>query len=72
MKKILDAVIVDAQYVVDINSNFKSYDEIATEYNLIPNNRSFIEYKLISAVPRHWQLNSVFDNQRNGFIENVL
>ena len=28
--------------------------------------------KLISAAPHHWQLNSVFDNQRNEFIENVL
>ena len=35
--------------IVDIKNNFKSCDEIATEYNLIPNNRSFIEYiQLIS------------------------
>ena len=68
-----DAGIVDAPQIVDINGNFKSYDEIATEYDLIPNNRSFIEYiKLLSAVPHQWQLNSVFDNQRNEFIENVL
>ena len=73
MKEFSDAGIVDAQQIVDINGNFKSYDEIATECNLIPNNRSFIEYiKLISVVPHRWQLNSVFDNQRNEFIENVL
>ena len=29
--------------------------KIATEYDLIPNNRSFVEYiKLISAVPHHF------------------
>ena len=73
IKEFSDAGIVDAQQIVDSNGNFKSYDEIATEYDLIPNNRSFIEYiKLISAVPHHWQLNCVFDNQRNEFIENVL
>ena len=72
-KEFSDAGIVDAQQIVHINGNFKSYDEIATEYNLIPNNRSFIEYiKLISVVPHRWQLNSVFDNERNEFIENVL
>ena len=72
IKEFSDAGIVDAQQIVDINGNFKSYDEIASEYDLIPNNRSLIEYfKLISAVPHHWQLNSV-DNQRNKFIENVL
>ena len=63
IKEFSDAGIVDAQQIVDINGNFKPYDEIATEYNLIPNNRSFIEYiKLISVVPHRWQLNSVFDN----------
>ena len=73
VKEFSDAGIVDAQQIVHINGNFKSYDEIATEYDLIPNNRSFIEYiKLISVVPHRWQLNSVFDNQRNEFIENVL
>ena len=73
IKEFSDVGIVDAQQIVDINGNFKSYDEIATEYDLIPNNRSFIEYiKLISVVPHRWQLNSVFDNQRNEFIENVL
>ena len=73
IKEFSDAGIVDAQQIVDINGNFKSYHEIATEYNLIPNNRSFIEYiKFISVVPHRWQLNSVFDNQRNEFIENVL
>ena len=73
IKKFSDAGIVDAQQIVDINGNFKSYDEIATEYILIPNNRGFIEYiKLISVVPHRWQSNSVFDNQRNEFIENVL
>ena len=42
-------------------------------YDLISNNSSFIEYiKLISAIPHHWQLNSVFDKQRNEFIEKVL
>ena len=72
-KEFSDASIVDDQQIVDINGNFKSYDEIATEYNLISNNCSFIEYiKFRSAVPHHWQLNSVFDNQRNEFIENVL
>ena len=55
-----DAGIVDAQQIVDINGNFKSYDEIATEYDLIPINCSFIEYiKIISAVTHYWQLNSV-------------
>ena len=69
----MDAGIVNAQQIVDINGNFKLYNEIATEYDLIPNNRSFIEYiKVISAVPHHQQLYSVFDNQRNEFIENVL
>ena len=43
MKEFSDAGIVDAQQIVDINGNFKSYDEIATEYDLISNNRSFIE-----------------------------
>ena len=65
--------MADAQQIVDINGSFKLYDKIATEYDLIPNNRSFIEYiKLICVVPHRWQLNSVFDNQRNEFIENVL
>ena len=51
----------------------KEKNEIATTYNLIPNNSSFIEYiKLISAVPYQWQLNSAIDNERNEFIENVL
>ena len=73
IKEFSDAGIVDAQQIVDINGNFKSYDEIATEYDLIPNNRSFIKcIKLIFVVPHRWQLNSVFDNQRNEFIENVL
>ena len=73
IREFSDAGIVDAQQIVDINGNFKSCDEIETEYDLIPNNRSFIEYiKLISAVPHRWQLNSVFDNQRNEFIVNVL
>ena len=68
-----DAGIADAQQIVDINGNFKSYDEIATKYDLTSNNRSFIEYiELISVVPQRWQLNSVFDNHRNEFIENVL
>ena len=52
IKEFSDAGIVDAQQIVVINGNFKSYDEIATEDDLIPNNRSFIEYiKLISVVP---------------------
>ena len=74
IKEFSDAGIVDAQQIVDINGNFKLYDEIAAEYDLIPNNRSFIEYiKLISVVPHRWQLNFVFDNQRRiEFIENVL
>ena len=73
IKEFCDAGIVDAQQIVNINDNFKSCDEIATEYDISPNNRSFIEYiKLISVVPHRWQLNSVFDNQRNEFIENVL
>ena len=72
-KEFSDAGIVNAQQIVDINGNFKSLDEIATEYDLILNNRIFIEYiKLISVVPHRWQLNSVFDNQRNEHIENVL
>ena len=73
IKEFSDAGIVDAQQNVDVNGNFKSCDEIATEYDLIPNNCSFIEYiKLKSAVPHHWQLNSVFDNQRKEFTENAL
>ena len=72
IKELSDAGIEDAQQIVDINGNFKSYDKIATEYDFIPNNCSFIEYiKPISAVPHHWPLHSVFDNQRNEFIENV-
>ena len=55
IKEFSDAGIVDSQQIDDINSNFISYDEIATEYDLISNNRSFIEYiKLISAVAIHW------------------
>ena len=73
IKEFSDAGIVDAQQIVDINGNFKSFNEIATEYNLIPYNCSFIEYiKLISVMPHRWQLNSVFDKQRNEFIKNVL
>ena len=73
IKELPDPGIEVAQQIVDSNGNFKSYDEIATEYDLIANNRSFIEYiKFISAVPHHWQLNCVFDNQRNEFIENAL
>ena len=73
VKEFSDVGIVDVlQIVIDINGNFKSYDEIPTEYDLIPNNRSFVEYnKLIAAVRHHWQLNSVFDNQNNEFVKNV-
>ena len=68
-----DAGIVNDQQIMDINGDFKSYDEIATEYDLIPNNCSSIEYvKLISTVPHYWQLYSVFDSRRNEFIENVI
>ena len=42
IKEFLD--IVDAQQIVDINGNFKAYNENATEYDLIPNNCSFVEY----------------------------
>ena len=42
MKEFFDAGIVDAQQIIDINGNLKSYNEIATEYDSIPNNRSFI------------------------------
>ena len=74
IKEFSNAGIITAQQIVDIKGNVISYDEIATEYDLIPNNCSFIiEYiKLISAIVHHWQLNSAFDNQRNEFIENVL
>ena len=73
IKEFSNAVFLDAQQIVNINGNLKSYNEIATEYDLIPSNGSFIEYiKLISVVLHPWQLNSVLDNQRNVFTENVL
>ena len=51
-KEFSNSSIVDAQKIVDVNGNFESCDEIATEYDLIRNNRSFIQYiKLIFAVP---------------------
>ena len=64
-KGILGRWNCSAQQVVDINGNFESCDEIATKCSLIPNDRSLIEdINFISAVPHHWQLNSVFNNQK--------
>ena len=36
IKQFSNVGIVDAQQNVDINDNFKSFDEITTEYDLIP------------------------------------
>ena len=68
-----NAGIVDAKQLVDSNGNFKSYDNLAIEYNLNPNNASFIEHvKLVSAIPDNWQLNSAYINRRGEFIDKIL
>ena len=42
-KEFSDTVIVDVQQIVGINSNFKSCDEIATQYN-------FTQSQLVSLI----------------------
>ena len=76
IKEFADAKIIDARLIVDINSNLKSYDEIETEYNSIAVSWQFqiiaVSYLAYYCMPHHWQLNSVFNNQRNELIENIL
>ena len=72
-KEFSDAGIVDGKQLVDRDGNFKSYDDIAIEYHLRPNNQSFIEYvKIISAIPAQWQLHGNFVNNRNRVIESLI
>jgi len=59
-KEFFDAGIVDALQLVDANGNYRSYDDVASTFNLSANNESFIKYiKLMSAIPENWNLNSV-------------
>jgi len=62
---------IDALQLVDSNSNFWSYDDIAAAF-LTPNNESFIEHiKLMSAVPGNWNFNSAFIDNRNEIIGKI-
>ena len=46
---------------------------MAAEYNLLPNNQSFVEYvKLISAIPLDWQFDSNYINRRSSYIHGVI
>jgi len=73
VKEFAQTRIIDAHQLVDSNGSFKVYDDLAVEFNLIPNNRSFVEYiKLISATPKQWDLNSVFCSDKNTVTENYI
>ena len=44
IKEFPDAVILDARQLIDPNDNHKTYDNVAIEYNLLPDNQSSVEY----------------------------
>jgi len=72
-KEFSNSGIVDARQLVDANGNFRSYDDIAAACNLTSNNESFIKYiQLMSAVQKNWNLYSVYIDNKNQIIENVL
>ena len=51
IKEFSDAGILDARHLIGPNGIYKTYDNVAIEYNLLPNNQSFVQYvKLISAI----------------------
>ena len=46
---------------------------MAAEYNLLPNNQSFVEHvKLIAAIPLDWQFDSNYINCRSSYIHDVI
>ena len=72
-KEFSDAGILDARQLIGPNGTYKTYDDVAVEYNLLPNNQSFVEYvKLISAIPLDWQFHSNCINRRSSYIHDVI
>jgi len=64
---------IDAHQLVNFNRNFKVYDGLTVDFNLISNNRSSVEYtNSISAIPQQWNLNLVFCSDKTAVIENFI
>ena len=71
-KEFSDAGILDARQLIGPNGIYKTYDKVAIEFNLLPNNQNFVEYvKLISAIPLDWQFDFHYTNHRSSFIHDV-
>ena len=43
-KEFFDAEILDARQLIGPNGIYKTYDNVAVKYNLLPDNQSFVEY----------------------------
>ena len=73
IKEFPDAGVLDARQLIGPNGIYKTYDDVAAEYHLFPNNQSFVEYvKLISAIPLDWQFDSNYINRRRSYIHDVI
>ena len=64
------AGIFDFDQLLKSVDQLYTYDEIATLFNLTPNNKSFITYiKLMSAIPQTWMTTNVNARRNDTFLE---